>query len=108
MSYPEYVEARDVRFTRMQLRPGDGPPTLDVAGFVFHSALAVKGVQVTRHEGQRQVLVALTPVGRGGDGNFAVEVVLDRPDEPVVFGPAAAPIWPPQQAPQQASQQGAR
>ena len=95
VTYPDHVEAADVRFTKRALRrQSDGTPVLDLAGFIFHSSLAVRGVTVQRQDGKVHVMVALTPIGRGGDGNFTAEIPLVRPDEPVVFGTKAVAIWP--------------
>lgn len=97
MTHPAYAEAKDVTFTTLQAsQPArDGTVTLSVAGFVMHSALGVKGVQVDRVEGRPRILVALTPVGFGHTGNFSATVELDGGRAEVLFGPATVRVWPP-------------
>ena len=95
MSYPEFVEAKDVRFTTMQLvREGDGTSRLHVAGFIFHSALAVEDIELKRDGADVHMMVRLTPVRSGLSGRFDTFVALPDGVTGVTFGPAKARIWP--------------
>lgn len=93
MSYPNQVEAKDVKFTQIELDQANGS-ILQLRGFIFHSALAVDQVSIADRDGARLVSISLVPVRSGRDGNFAIAVPLDNPGQKVLFGSSATPIWP--------------
>ncbi len=94
MSYPTIVEAKDVRFFEIKEYQTTGGRSVKLKGLVFHSALAVSGVDVIPTENTVQVLVRLTPARKGLSGSFQVDVPLPMPNSRILFGPANVQIWP--------------
>lgn len=94
MNYPEFVEARDVKFLEMREIGMGSERCLYLRGFVFHSALAVKQVDIGRHDGQPWVRIALEPTGPGRSGAFELRVPIPGPDARVWFGPSRTLLWP--------------
>lgn len=94
MSYPTIVEAKDVRFFEIKDYQTIGGRSVKLKGLVFHSALAVSGVDVIPVGDAVQVLVRLTPAKKGLSGSFQVDVPLPSPNSRVLFGPSNVQIWP--------------
>lgn len=97
MAYPEFVDAKDVRFFEItEVTKGDRN-YLHLRGLVFHSALAVKGVEITAEPDGQWVLISLTPTTKGLSGAFEVDVPLLESKKVVKFGPLKTKIWPTEQ-----------
>ena len=95
MNHPKIVEAKDVQFSDVREVESQGTRALRLEGLVFHSALAVEGVDISQSEGVARVMVKLTPAKSGLSGRFVVDVPLPRHDTRVLFGPSEVQIWPP-------------
>jgi len=94
MSYPTIVEAKDVRFFEIKEYQAIGGRSVKLKGLVFHSALAVSGIDVIPAGDTVQVLVRLTPAKKGLSGSFQVDVPLPSPNSRILFGPSNVQIWP--------------
>ena len=97
MTHPEFVEAKDVRFFEITEVTKGGRNYLHLRGLVFHSALAVKGIEITAEPDGQWVLVSLTPATRDLSGTFEVDVPLLESKKVVKFGPLKTKIWPTEQ-----------
>lgn len=94
MSYPDFVEAKDVRFFEVKAIRDEESLHLHIAGLVFHSALAVERVEIRNDGPNAWVMVKLTPAAKGLSGKFKVDVPMRLPEETVLFGPTKVKIWP--------------
>ena len=88
------VQAKDVRFSRIEEKRDGENRVLVVEGLVFHSSLAVSKVDLRRIEDAVTIEVYLTPTRRGLTGNFTVQVPLDDDLHRVLFGSPGVQIWP--------------
>ena len=97
MPGPEFVDAKDVRFFEItEVTKGDRT-YLHLRGLVFHSALAVKGIEIAAEPDGQWVRVGLTPASKGLSGAFEVDVPLLESKKNVKFGPLKTKIWPTEQ-----------
>jgi hypothetical protein len=94
MNYPKVVEAKDVRFFEIKEVNVAGTRALKLKGLVFHSALAVEGIDITQEGNDMRVTVKLTPAKKGLSGSFEVEIPLKSQDSRVLFGTSDEQIWP--------------
>ena len=94
MLYPDFVEAKDVKFLRLETHEEASRTSLIIEGFIFHSSLSVRNVTWKEEAGRIIVMVALKPTGVGLSGNFRAEVPLLTKDTQVLFGPSQTLIWP--------------
>ena len=95
MSYPEFVEAKDVRFFELSEVRVDGERRLKVRGLVSHSALAVENIKIERNGLVVHMTVKLTPARGNLSGGFESLVPLPDGAARVTFGTARTQIWPP-------------
>lgn len=94
MNYPEFVDAKDVRFFEIRkVKLGD-THVLRVKGLVFHSALAVDTVEITNRGSNINIMVKLTPARKGLSGMFQIDVPV-QDNSHVLFGPSNVQVWPP-------------
>lgn len=94
VSHPKYLDVPNTKFFDVSLDQTKTPPQLHVVGLSFHSALAVKHVEVVPDGSGLNLLVELTAARAGQSGRFEVWVPLPSPDTPVTFGQDKQPIWP--------------
>ena len=94
MNYPKVVEAKDVRFFEIKEVKIGGTRVLKLKGLVFHSALAVEGIDVTPVGNDERVMIRLTPTKKGLSGSFEIEVPLKSQNSHVLFGSSEEQIWP--------------
>lgn len=98
MLHPKYLDQKDAKFTLKELeRDGNGPIYLHLRGFIFHSSLAVEYVNINTQNYRQHVIIGLTPVRKGKDGNFDIRVPLTSERQAVILGDPGVPIWPTQQ-----------
>jgi len=94
MNHPEYVEAKDVRFLEITKVNVGNTFKLHIKGFIFHSSLAVKAVDIKNIESNIWVMIKLKPTGKGLSGAFDFYVPIQSDSSVVVFGLSKTQIWP--------------
>jgi hypothetical protein len=91
---PSVVDAKDVQFYEITERASDTQHFVHLDGLVFHSSLAVAGIDIGYEDEAAIVQVRLTPAGKGLSGSFAVDVPLHPNTNRILFGPSRQQIWP--------------
>lgn len=94
MAHPKYLDVQNTKFFEVSLDQVKASPQLHIIGLSFHSALAVKQVEVVPDGRNLNLLVELTVARPGQSGRFEIWVTLPSPDTVVTFGPDKEPIWP--------------
>lgn len=91
---PSIVDAKDVQFYEIIERTTDTRRVIHLDGLVFHSSLAVAGIDIGYQDDTAIVDVRLTPAGKGLSGSFVVDVPLHPDTKRILFGPSRQEIWP--------------
>lgn len=94
MTHPEFVETKDVKFLELREKGLGESKKLYIKGLIFHSALAVKRVEIRTSDGIPWILISLTPAAPGLSGAFEVEVPIREVGLRILFGPQKDVIWP--------------
>lgn len=88
------VEAKDVKFTRLDERQSTEGQFLRIEGLIFHSSLAVDHTEIKIEGDTVAINVFLTVTRKGLSGSFAIDVPIAPNIKTVVFGPSFVQIWP--------------
>ena len=87
------LEADDVVWRGIEVRPTSQGADIRIAGLAFHSALVVQRVDWRETGDSILVLIYMAPTSPGKSGAFDLKFSAHHPVSRIIFGNKQKPIW---------------
>jgi hypothetical protein len=92
---PMILEVKDIYYFNITSARQKGGVILDISGLCFHSALAVKSMEIRRDRKDLLIHLHLAPASKGLSGSFNYSIWVPRGIEKVLLGSKKqVEIWP--------------